>query len=84
MRARLAAIALCVSWSRALADGPLRDAWLQKFEFEALVDAKSWQVSFVAPPPPGGSEPRPRRRSAEEILRDECDKQTGRVGMWKG
>ena len=67
----------------------MRDALLSSFEFEALVDTatRPWTVSFIdAPAAAGeGTESAGRRcRTAEEILREECDEPLGRVGMWKG
>jgi hypothetical protein len=85
--AAFAAVPELTPWARALADGRLRDELLARFEFDAIVDtdASPWAVRFVdaATSASGCAElPRRPRRTAEQILREEC---TGRthVGMWR-
>ena len=63
-----------VPWSRQLAEA-ISTFVMQRFEFEATVEQATWEVRFVAG--------RPRTRSAAEILRDERDKATNRVGMFR-
>ena len=66
-----------LEWSRALADGPLKEVLLQRFEFEAIVDAATWEVRFIE-----GPVHRRQRRTAEEVLRQECANRE-RVGPWR-
>ena len=82
------------AWARGLACGPMCESLLCRFEFEALIETSTWTVELINPSgawPGGTCEGRVfadglgrRRRMAEEVLRDECDLVSGRVGMWKG
>ena len=54
-----------LEWSRALADGPLKEVLLQRFEFEAIVDAATWEVRFIEGPVHSGSVGQRRRCCAK-------------------
>ena len=71
-----------VEWCSALANGPLRDRVLRQFGFEALVCLKTWRVLRVDPADTAatlaGGAP---RRSARQILEDECGVPRGVSGQ---
>lgn len=89
-RPEMGRVPALVTWATALANGPLRDALLVRFEFEALVEQATMRVvRFVDLPEEeeeteqGQARPRPPRRTEAQILREECDVATGQVGPWK-